>query len=91
MALICKNGLSECSGCTRCTETDIYCALCKERICDGERYLLYLGAVICSSCFELPENDAVCELCGEGAYKDGISAGETVLCRRCAEKNIHIS
>ena len=57
MAMICKNSVSECTGCMMCQEAPkpMYrCDCCGNDICDGEEYVrLSFGGIsyaICSDC-----------------------------------------
>lgn len=82
MSLVCRDGVSECSGCRLCLEYHDRCDSCHRPLKDGDKYYRIYKKTICEDCAKNPE-EGICSLCRLPA-KNGIRYKDIVLCRSCS-------
>ena len=83
MSLICKDGLSSCTGCGSCLNFLEVCSVCKTPLVVGEKYYKLWGKTVCPSCTSSPGGD-ICIFCRKPA-SDGFRYKDIVLCRSCSK------
>ena len=82
MSLVCRDGVSACSGCGLCREYRETCDSCRRDMKEGEKYYRLAHRIICEDCTDSPKGD-LCILCRKPAT-DGIRYDDIVLCRSCS-------
>ncbi|MBR6677018.1 MAG: hypothetical protein IKL24_06785 [Clostridia bacterium] len=82
MSLVCRDGVSYCSGCGMCLNYSETCDSCNRKMNVGELYYRFSQKIICKDCTEASRGD-ICIFCRRPA-RDGIRYKDVVLCRSCS-------
>ena len=83
MSLVCKDGISLCSGCGYCRTFSEKCDVCHRPMKDGEIYYKLFRKTVCGDCAALSERGEVCSLC-KRPCTEGIHFQDIILCRSCS-------
>lgn len=82
MSLVCRNGVSPCTGCGVCLDFRETCDSCGQKMEEGRPYYRLSGKIICEDCTGSPSG-RICILCRRPAV-DGLKYKDVVLCRSCS-------